>query len=235
MIKTINNQTISVFKMTGKDVLTFLNNQVVSELKPLSNFPKLTAICNPKGRIIFTLILLSKSEVTYVAVDTSLCDNFLQYINMRRFRMDVKINKSSTLLAINNAVKQPHLNDDVVFTDDSDLSLAEADDFWLFMFKTGLPWITAQSTENFIPQHLNLDQLGIIDFDKGCYPGQEIVARLHFLGKVKKRMQYIQYQAEQAHASNSKLKLPEYEKTLEFCSPAVLHQGKWHSQAITST
>jgi len=235
MITTVNDKIVTVYEMTGNDVLIFLNNQVVSELKPPADFPKLTAICNPKGRIIFTLILFSQSETTYVAVDASLGDNFLQYINMRRFRMDVKINKSSVMLAINNEPKQPDLNGDLVFTDDSDMSMAEADEFWLFMFKTGLPWITSKSSENFIPQHLNLDQLAVIDFDKGCYPGQEIVARLHFLGKVKKRMKYIQYRAEQAYVINSKVQLPEYNEPLEFCAPTVLHQGKWHSQAIIST
>ena len=233
MIKTINNSTVTVYEMSGKDVLTFLNNQVISNLKQLPDCPKLTAICNPKGRILFTLIL-QQSDITYVAVDTSLSDNFLQYVNMRRFRMDIKINKSAAMLAINHADKHPKLSADALFTEDSDLPVADADDFWLFMFKTGLPWITTQTTEAFIPQHLNLDQLGVIDFDKGCYPGQEIVARLHFLGKVKKRMKYVQYQSELAHPANSKVQIHEYQEILNFCAPAVLYQDKWHSQAIIS-
>ena len=232
MITTINHKTLTVYEMTGSDVLTFLNNQTVSELKQTHNTPRLTAICNPKGRIIFTLFLYQDTATTLVAVDSSLSDNFLQYINMRRFRMDVKINKSPYLLGINNAHSQPESSDELVFTDDTSLTVSGADTFWLYMFKTGLPWITAETTESFIPQHLNMDQLGVIDFDKGCYPGQEIIARLHFLGKVKKRMQHIHYQTEQAHAANSKAQLPEYEAVIEFCAPSIMYQGNWHTQAI---
>lgn len=45
-----------------------------------------------------------------------------------------------------------------------------------------LPWITAETAGEFTPQALGLDRLGAISFDKGCYPGQEIVARLHYRG-----------------------------------------------------
>ncbi|MFT5572485.1 MAG: folate-binding protein YgfZ [Cryomorphaceae bacterium] len=51
-----------------------------------------------------------------------------------------------------------------------------------------LPRVTHQSLELFIPQMLNLDALNGISFKKGCYTGQEIVARMHYLGKLKQRM-----------------------------------------------
>lgn len=52
----------------------------------------------------------------------------------------------------------------------------------------GLPDISQSSSELFIPQMLNLDILNGINFKKGCYTGQEIIARMHYLGKVKQRM-----------------------------------------------
>lgn len=52
----------------------------------------------------------------------------------------------------------------------------------------GVPNITAATTEAFVPQMVNLDQLGGVNFQKGCYPGQEIVARMHYLGNLKQRM-----------------------------------------------
>jgi folate-binding protein YgfZ len=53
--------------------------------------------------------------------------------------------------------------------------------------RLGIPAITPAIAERFIAQMLNLDELGAISFDKGCYPGQEIVARVHNLGGVKRR------------------------------------------------
>ena len=52
----------------------------------------------------------------------------------------------------------------------------------------GRPWVESGTVESFVPQMLNLDLTGGISFKKGCYPGQEIVARTQYLGKVKRRM-----------------------------------------------
>ncbi|HEC19910.1 MAG TPA: folate-binding protein [Gammaproteobacteria bacterium] len=52
----------------------------------------------------------------------------------------------------------------------------------------GLPEVYAQTQEAFVPQMLNLQAIGALSFKKGCYPGQEIVARMHYLGKLKRRM-----------------------------------------------
>ena len=52
----------------------------------------------------------------------------------------------------------------------------------------GVPALYPETVEAFVPQMLNLDVLGGISFKKGCYTGQEIVARTHYLGKLKRRM-----------------------------------------------
>ncbi len=52
----------------------------------------------------------------------------------------------------------------------------------------GIPTILPATVEAFVPQMANLDILGGINFKKGCYPGQEIVARMHYLGRLKQRM-----------------------------------------------
>jgi folate-binding protein YgfZ len=54
--------------------------------------------------------------------------------------------------------------------------------------RDGLPWIFMSTQEQFVPQTANLDLIGGVSFNKGCYPGQEIVARMHFLGRLKERM-----------------------------------------------
>ncbi|HRP64766.1 MAG TPA: folate-binding protein [Thauera sp.] len=58
----------------------------------------------------------------------------------------------------------------------------------LRMIRAGLPLITAPTQEEFVAQMLNYELIGGVNFHKGCYPGQEIVARTQYLGKLKKRM-----------------------------------------------
>ena len=68
-------------------------------------------------------------------------------------------------------------------------SVVEQGENWLSAdIQEGLPQVTENSAEVFIPQMLNLDLLDGINFKKGCYTGQEIVARMHYLGKLKQRM-----------------------------------------------
>lgn len=52
----------------------------------------------------------------------------------------------------------------------------------------GLPFIFANTQESFTPQQVNLDLLNGVSFKKGCYPGQEVVARLHYLGSPSRRL-----------------------------------------------
>lgn len=54
--------------------------------------------------------------------------------------------------------------------------------------EAGVPVVYAETSDHFVPQMANLDLLGGISFDKGCYTGQEIVARLHYLGQLKRRL-----------------------------------------------
>jgi len=61
--------------------------------------------------------------------------------------------------------------------------------FWeLREMNAGLPTIQPETKEKFTPQQVNLDLVSGVSFNKGCYPGQEVVARLHYLGKPSRRM-----------------------------------------------
>lgn len=60
----------------------------------------------------------------------------------------------------------------------------------------GLPWVQAATQDLFIPQTLNMDLIDGVSFSKGCYPGQEVVARSHYRGTVKRRMAYGQVSPE---------------------------------------
>ncbi|WP_419811261.1 YgfZ/GcvT domain-containing protein [Bacterioplanoides sp.] len=64
--------------------------------------------------------------------------------------------------------------------------LKNSEDWALADIQQGLIWVTEASREHWIPQNINWQHLGGVSFNKGCYTGQEIVARLQYLGKAKK-------------------------------------------------
>ena len=70
------------------------------------------------------------------------------------------------------------------------LGLAPAAQWHAADLAAGIPWITAATQDVFIPQTVNLDLIEGVSFTKGCYPGQEVVARSHYRGTVKRRMAY---------------------------------------------
>jgi folate-binding protein YgfZ len=65
---------------------------------------------------------------------------------------------------------------------------ADEDAWYLEEIRAGRPLITAATQDQFVPQMVNLETVGGVDFRKGCYPGQEIVARAQYRGQVKRRM-----------------------------------------------
>jgi len=79
--------------------------------------------------------------------------------------------------------KLSELNNSLTMTDSSVWNLLD--------ILAGLGWITSTTKEQFLPQMLNLDALKGLSYQKGCYTGQEVIARLHYRGKVKKRLHLI--------------------------------------------
>lgn len=68
-------------------------------------------------------------------------------------------------------------------------TMTDGNEAWTALdIAAGIPFIQPATQEEFVPQMVNLDLIGGLSYSKGCYPGQEIVARTHYLGRLKQRM-----------------------------------------------
>ena len=77
------------------------------------------------------------------------------------------------------------------------------------LIELGIGEVRPETVEEFIPQMLNFQAVGNgISFDKGCYTGQEVVARMHYLGKLKKHLYRFQYDSDSTPAAGSPLYTP---------------------------
>jgi folate-binding protein YgfZ len=83
-----------------------------------------------------------------------------------------------------NSVAQPNLLAQLIAA----LPLADESLWQALQINSGIGRIEAATVEQFIPQMLNFDITGHVNFNKGCYTGQEVVARMHYRGKPKRRM-----------------------------------------------
>lgn len=73
---------------------------------------------------------------------------------------------------------------------DTDIKLDSIEQWQSQDIKAGLPWVVAANQDVYIPQTLNFDLINGVSFTKGCYPGQEVVARSHYRGTIKRRCVY---------------------------------------------
>lgn len=88
-------------------------------------------------------------------------------------------------------------------------SHADPDAGWRADILAGVPWIVSATQEAFIPQMVDLDLIGGVSFDKGCYPGQEVVARARYVGEVKRHLYRLSFPAGDAPQPGASVAGPE--------------------------
>jgi len=201
----------SVLKFSGADRESFLQGQLTQDVTGLGASGSLPAAwCSPKGRVVVTGRLIALPEALALVLPDDMNDTVARRLGMYRLRAKVDIARDDDVLslalpddalprqAVTNAVAAVRLIDGVTelhgsraALDESgvDLSLRLPDDEWRkARIAAGLVDIGAANSERYTPHMLNLDRTGALSFTKGCYTGQEVVARTEHLGRVKRRV-----------------------------------------------
>ncbi|MBU0806580.1 MAG: folate-binding protein YgfZ [Gammaproteobacteria bacterium] len=96
----------------------------------------------------------------------------------------------------------------------SQLPEAPLNDWLLAQVRAGIGQVMGSTRELFIPQMLNLQAVGGVSFKKGCYTGQEIVARMQYLGKLKRRLYRLELQDSQVPAPATELFSPTHASSI---------------------
>ncbi len=196
---------LGVLAFRGVEAARFLQGQLSADVEKLAiGASSLAGLHNPQGRVIAILALLRTAPDEVLAVlPRQLCGTVEQRLRKYILRAKVKIEdltRSFTVLGSQSgaaAADIPRLP-----WGDRWLLLVPADKLSEFAgglnspenwkradIAAGLPMVYPATSETFVAQMLNLDLLGGIAFDKGCYTGQEVIARAHYRGRVKRRLQ----------------------------------------------
>ena len=179
----MSNLAFSSFTLSGVDAQKFLQGQVTLNAEALAeNVNRYTAICSLKGRIQFGLWLKKLNPEEFEIVTTQdQSEAFAQHI--RKYGAFSRMKLESTIPVF------PTLNGDT-----TDFSSTETDiNLWQQQaIEAGQAWISANTAELFQPQELRLHQREGVHYDKGCYIGQEVIARLWFKAKPKAWLHVIQ-------------------------------------------
>jgi folate-binding protein YgfZ len=206
--------SLGVIRIDGPDAASFLQAQVTADLRGLApGTSTLAAWCSPQGRVIALLRIGPFAEGYLAVLPRELCGSVHE--RLRRFVLRSRValtDVSADLAVVGISGREPGALDalpprgelavlrlpasrELLIGTAEPLSAATAgldpagDDAWeARCIAEGEPEVYASTSESWVPQMLNLDLLGAVSFRKGCYPGQEIVARTQNLGRIKRRM-----------------------------------------------
>lgn len=178
------------FEYTGADAEKFLQGQVTVDVSKLTHdHYQSTAICDLKGRIHFGLWLKRISaEQIFIVIAQDLAEEFA--LHVKKFGAFSKATLQPT-----DTIYPAIIDDRATFSLDESAKV-DVDDWQKNAIKNGQAWITKETSHLFQPQELRLHQRGGVDYDKGCYLGQEIIARLWFKAKPKHWLHLIQGQGD---------------------------------------
>ena len=204
MITQLNNRTL--LKLSGSDTQSFLQGQFSNDIDALKEgVVQLNAYCQHQGKIIALLWVMKQGEDFYLSFPSDLKDTVVQKLNMFKMMSEVTIKDVTDGLIQLGVIDEP-LDDSFKLNDHQSIALIESivgieladeSEWEMACINNSVPEVILSTSEKFVPQLLNLDvdEVGV-NFTKGCYPGQEVVARLHYLGKSKRRMRQFQADAE---------------------------------------
>jgi folate-binding protein YgfZ len=198
----------TVIQFSGPDVRQVLQGQTTRNFATASiHAPLVGAFCDLKGRVLtdFLALITADSQVL-MRVHSSVADKLLEHL--KKYLMFSKSDATVTDLEVRGfalahestggSASDPNCvdrNDGLIESWTRTLGevpeggqLLDSSEWRRELTNAGDAQIVAATWGAYLPQDLNYDLRGLIDFDKGCYTGQEIVARLHYRGTPKRRL-----------------------------------------------
>jgi len=201
---------LTTLSVRGVDALSFLQGQLSQDMDGLQASGALLAgLHNPQGRCLALLRLLHLgTDHVLVVLPSELGPVVRQHLSRYVLRAKVKIEDAADAWRVygitgpdaaaaastrlHMSVASDHARQLIVAPRGEPLpegDLVERDAWRLDDIASGIPELLGATSGLWVAQMLNLDLLGAISFSKGCYTGQEVIARAHYRGQVKRRMQ----------------------------------------------
>jgi len=200
-----------LLSVTGDDARDFLHAQLTSDIQGLA--PERAALagwCSAQGRLLATFLVIRSPQGYLLQLARDLAPAIARRLGMFVLRSKVKLADESAAWVQDGIWDADFSQPDVAWKDGiatvrvgerryiqlgpmlTGQPNASEEDWVLREIQAGRPFISSATQDKFVPQMVNLEKLGGIDFQKGCYPGQEIVARAQYRGQVKRRMVQMQ-------------------------------------------
>ena len=209
MTKSLTLDHFGFLELSGKDAKKFLQGYTTCNLENLTpEKAQMGAICDIQGRVITSFLLVNIEEKLLLRMSKDLLEKTFSFLSKYIVFSKAEIRDISDELFCygNDSAQSNEMS--VEATDNGfEIDLGNRKELWLKKKEskkemhlkdwTDLEiellhsWINAKNSQLFLPQSLNYHEINALDFEKGCYLGQEIIARMHFRGRLKKKLHLI--------------------------------------------
>ena len=185
----------------GPDAIAFAHSQFTSQVTALANGRwQFSSWLDAQGRVrnLFHLARIGDERLLVILRGGDAAD-FVEALRRFVFRSRVKLSITEGLLSTGPAaaLHDVDMQEDVIHLGCETHAMLfgtnlQVDDAWqLQQLREGWPWLPNSALSELLPPSLSLHRLGAVALDKGCYPGQEIVARLHYRGGNKRHLHHV--------------------------------------------
>lgn len=187
---------MGVMRVTGSDARAFLQGQLSNDLLRLTSEDSLLAAFNTaQGRVVAILRLVQRPDGIFALLPAALVPKVIAGLGKYILRSKVTLSDESPRLAVMGVLSAsvrkmlPVPRADLAAAVPSAKAAENALERWrLITIAAGEPQVYLETSEMFVAQMLNLDLVDGVSFSKGCYTGQEIIARTQHRGRIKRRM-----------------------------------------------
>jgi folate-binding protein YgfZ len=191
----------ALIAISGDDAASFLHGQFTNDVLALQpGEAQWNGWCSPKGRLLATFVLARGKQAYAILLPMALREAFQKRLQMFVLRSKVTLE--------NHSATVPHyavwggalpegayaLGADIGVVIDAAAPTGCEAGFagWsLALIRAGVLVVVPETQDQFVPQMANFELIGAVNFKKGCYPGQEIVARTQYRGGLKRRMVHV--------------------------------------------
>ncbi len=203
---------LGLLQVFGKDAALFLQGQLTQNVLTLNEQKAQYALyCTKEGRVKANVILFKKQNHFYLILSEDLKEKIQNDLKKYILRSQVQIEcENKKIIGRFETQNRDFLNvenDEIDFVENTKIIIEKENNLnnnlnenlnenekkelfskWKFLeIKNRLPWIFLKTTELFTPQMLSMEKLAV-NFQKGCYIGQEVISRTHYLGKTKRKV-----------------------------------------------
>ena len=211
----------SIISISGADSTEFIQGQMTQDISAIGDDEaRMTAILNPQGRVMSTALIMHWDDSIILVLNKDTVDDLIVWLSRFILRSKVTVSRlEAHIYGLNQNLANIEsdsldLEKEIfclrsIETDaertllitkslhdfsKSSITTMSSRNWQLADIQAGIPTIYKENIAKFIPQMINLDLINGISFNKGCYTGQEIVARVQHRGEIKRRMFHISTQ-----------------------------------------